>query len=186
MFTVGHSSIPQLSMYARSVAQGFILDPAITHPQALNHPAMFGLDNRVGPGSMYSPYTLPSASSEVAYPGVIQYPSEMSQQQIMRNSSNTSSAGMVPRNTGAPHIGAADNTTRHSVSFQSSSISNPNNVSSLYSYSTNPTTAPVQFTDENENRSNSPSYTPIIPQPPPPIIVSNFIASYCKTCKPVT
>ena len=155
-------------MYTRNVTQGINTDPQRqTYPQAFNHPA---IDNRVDPRSLFSPYTLPGASSDGFYPGRIQYPSEISQQQITRNSSNTSSTGMVPQNTGAPHVGAADNTTRQSVIFQSSSISNPNNVSSLYGHSTNPTTAPVQL-DEN---ASSLSYTPIIPVPPPPITVSNF------------
>ena len=146
----------QPSIYSRNVTQRIDTDPrghVITqgqmYQQTFNQPAMFGQDNRVDPRPLYSPYTVLGAgtnpqltSSKSVNPGVIRYPSGMPQQQIMGMSSNTSRGRMVPSNRGAPYIGPADNTSSRSVSFQSSSVSNPNNVS-LYSHSTNPTVVPV-------------------------------------------
>ena len=146
----------QPSIYLGNVTQRIDNDPrdhVITqgqmYPQAVNQATMFGEDKRVDPRPLYSPYTVLGAgtnphlsSSKSVYPGGIQYPSGMPQQQIMGMSSNTSRGRMVPTNRGAPYIGTTDNTNSRSVSFQSSSISNPNNVN-LYSHSTNPAVVPV-------------------------------------------
>ena len=149
----------QPSIYSRNVTQRIDTDPrdhVITqgqmYPQIFNQPAVFGQDNRVDPRPLYCPNTVLGAgtnpqltSSKSVNPGVIRYPSGTPQQQIMGMSSNTSRGRMAPTNRGAPYIGPADNTSSRSVSFQSSSISNPNNVS-LYSHPTDPTAAPVLLT----------------------------------------
>ena len=164
----------QPSIYPRNVTQRIDTDPrdhVITqgqmYPQAFNQPAMFGEGKRVDPRPLYSPYTVLGAgtnpqlsSSKSVHPGVTQYPSGMPQQQIMGMSSNTSRGRMVPTNRGAPYIGAVDNTNSRSVSFQSSSISNPNNVN-LYSHSTNPATVPVC-------ESSRPITQSLLPPLPPP------------------
>ena len=168
----------QHSIYPRNVTQRIGTDPrdhVITqgqmYPQAFNQPAMVGQDNRVDPRPLYSPLTLLGAgtnpqlsSSKSVYPGVTQYPSGMPQQQIMGMSSNTSRGRMVPPNRGAPYIGATDNTNSRSVSFQSSSISNPNNVN-LYSHSTNPASVPVC--------ESSQPITQFLPPPPSPLLLSS-------------
>ena len=155
MLTVGHSSIQQPSMYTRNATRAIYTDPTdpvITegqmYPQAYNQAVMFGQDKRVDPRSLYSPYTLPGADTN---------PQLTSSKSV--HPSNTSRARVVPPNMGASYIGAADNTASCSVSFQSSSISDPNNVSSLYRHSTHPAAAPVQLADENVNRTNSPLHT---------------------------
>ena len=178
----------QPSIYPRNVTQRIDIDPrdhVITqgqmYPQAFNQPAMFGEDKRVDPRPLYSPCTVlgtstnPQLSSnKTLHPGVIQCPSGMPQQQIMRISPNTSKGRMVPTDREAPYIGAADNTSSCSVSFQSSSISNPNNVS-LYSNSTkcNPVAIPVH--------ESSQPITRFLPSPssPPVLNVSNLMRSSC-------
>ena len=158
--------------------------PSITqghmYSQASYQPAMLAQDYRVNPRSLYGTYRVPGVgtnpqliSSESVYPGVVQYPSEMSQQQIMGMSSNTSRARVVPTNTGAPHIRPAD---CGSISSQSSSISNPNDVS-LYSHSSNPVARPPQLV--YENLTNSIITLPPRQLLPPPLDVSLL---YCDGC----
>ena len=179
VLTVGHSSIQQPSIYSRDVTHRINTDPVypvITqghmYSQAFYHPAMLGQYYGVNPRPLYNPYELPGVStkplyspsaaqgagtnpqlisSKSVYPGMIQYPSGMSQQQIMGMSSNTSRARVVPTNMGAPHIGPADSGL---ISFQSSSISNPNDVRS-YSHSSNPVAGPSHLVYENLNSPSS-------------------------------
>ena len=137
------------SLYSPYSVLGAGTNPQLTssksvHPGVIQYPSGMPQQQIMGMPSNYSPYMVAGTSTDLqlsnsmgSYPGVIQYPSGMPQQQIMGMSSNTSRGRMVPTNRGVPHIGAADNASSHSVSFQSSSISNPNNVS-LYSHSTNP------------------------------------------------
>ena len=124
--------------------------------------------------SNYSPYmvsgtgTNPQLSNSLSnYLGMMQNPSGMPQQQIMGMSSNTSRGRMVPTNIGAPYFGTTDNTNSHLVSFQSSSISNPN----LYSRSTNPATVAV-------HQSSQP-ITQSLLLPPPPDFVSLLYSIRC-------
>ena len=201
MLTVGDSSMQQPSIYSRDVTQKIDTDsiyPVITqghmYSQAFYQPAMLGQDNRVDPRPLYNPYKLPGVStkplyspsavpavstnpqlisSESVYPGVLQYPSGMSQQQIMGMSSNTSRARVVPTNMGAPHIGPADNT--NSISFQSSSISNPNDVS-LYSHSSNPVAGSPQLVYENLNNPSSSLPSPTLA----PLLDVSLL--YCDSC----
>ena len=198
MLTVGHSSIQQPSIYSSDVTQRIDTDPiypAITqgqmYSQAFYQPAMLGQYYGMDPRSSYNPYKLPGVStqpfysssvvprvgtnpqlisSKSVYPGMIQYPSGMSQQQIMGMSSNTSRARVVPTNMGVPHIGPADS---RSVSFQSSSISNPNDVS-LYSHSTNPAAGPPQLVYENVNNPSS-------SLPPQPRLLIGVSLLYCNS-----
>ena len=201
VLTVGHSSIQQPSIYSRNVTQRIDTDPiypVITqghmYSQAFYQPAMLGQHYGVNPRPLYNPYTLPGVStkplysppvaqgaatnpqlisSKSVYPGVFQYPSGMSQQQIMGMSSNTSRARVVPTNMGAPHIRSADNT--NSISFQSSSISNPNDVS-LYSHSSNSVAGPPQLVYENlNNPSSSLRLIPSLLLPPVSLV-------YCNSC----
>ena len=177
----------QPNIYPRNVTQRIDTDPrdhVITqgqmYPLTFNQPTMFVQDNRADPRPLYSPYTVLGAgtnpqltSSKSVNPGVIRYPPGMPQQQVMGISSNISRGRMVPTNRGAPHIEAADNTSCRSVSFQSSSVSKPNNVS-LYN---RPATAPAQLVGKNMRRI---TWGPIRPPPPllpsrrlqPPLIVS--------------
>lgn len=123
----------QPSTHSRNVTQG---DPVIMqgqiYPQGFNQPTTFHQNNKVNPRPLYGPNMAgnnPELSSSVsAYPGVIQYSGGMSKQQIMGMSSNTSRARVESPNMGA-HIGSVDNTNSHSISFQFSSIGNPNNMS---------------------------------------------------------
>ena len=128
----------------------------------------------MGMSSNYSPYMVPGTGTNPQlsnslgnYLGMMQNPSGMPQQQIMGMSSNTSRGRMVPTNRGAPYIGATDNTNSRSVSFQSSSISNPNNVN-LYSHSTNPAAVPVCESSQPIHK--------FLPRPrprrPPPVIIN--------------
>ena len=113
--------------------------------------------------------TNPQLSNSLGnYLEMMQNPSGMPQQQIMGMSSNTSRGRMVLTNRGAPYIEATDNTNRRSVSFQSSSISNPNNVN-LYSHSTNPATVPVCESSQpiTQFLPSSPSYSPSSSSSPP-------------------
>ena len=128
---LGAGTSPQLTS-SKSVNPGMIRYPSGVPQQQI-----------MGMPSNYSPYMVPGtgtnpqlSNSMGSYPGW--YPSGMPQQQIMGMPSNASRGRMVPTNRGAPYIGPADNTSSHSVSFQSSSVSNPNNVS-LYSHPTSPT-----------------------------------------------
>ena len=202
VLTVGHSSIQQPSIYSRDVTQRIDTDPiypVITqghmYSQAFYQPAMLGQYYGMDPRPLYNPYKLPGVStkplyspsavpgvgtnpqlisSKSVYPGVIQYPSGMSQQQIMGMSSNTSRARVVPTNMRAPHIRPADS---HSVSFQSSSISNPNDVS-LYSHSSNPVAGPPQLVYENLNNPSS----SLLPPSSPPSFFSAVSLIYCDSC----
>ena len=138
------------------------------NPGRIQYPLGAPQQQIMGMSSNYSPYMVPGTgtnpqlnNSMGSYPGWIQYPSGMPQQQIMGMPSNTSRGRMVPTNRRAPHVGAADNTSSRSVSFQSSSISNPNNVS-LHSRSTNPTAAPVQLIDTRDLSPSSPKIFPIV------------------------
>ena len=208
VLTVGHSSMQQPSIYSRDVTQRIDTDPiypAITqghmYSQAFYQPAMLGQNYGVNPRPLYNPYKLPGVStkplyspsavpvagtnpqlisSKSVYPGVFQYPSGMSQQQIMGMSSNTSRARVVPTNMEAPHIGPADNTNGGSISFQSSSISNPNDVS-LYSHSSNPVAGPPQLL--YGNLSNASSSLPPPPLPPSSPVSFNYVSlPYCDSC----
>ena len=131
---LGAGTNPQLTS-SKSIYPGMI-----RYPSGMPQQQMMGMSSNCSPYMVPSTGTNPQFSNSMgSYPGMIQYPSGMPQQQIMGMTSNTSRGRMVPTNRGAPHIGAADNTSSPSVSFQSSSISsNPNNVSG-YSNSTNPT-----------------------------------------------
>ena len=191
VLTLGHSSIQQSSIYTRNVTQRIDTDPTdpvitqgLMYPQAFNQSAMLSQEDplhRVRPHSIPDSVTIPqlTSSERNVYLGMIQYPLGKSKQQIMEMSSNASRTRMLPLNRGASYIRVADNTSSQSVSSQSSSISNPNNVSSLYSHSTYPAPATVQLTDENMNRTSSPlhrgllpSFIPLPPPPPPPSLVS--------------
>ena len=143
------------------------------YPQALNHqPAMFGQDNRVNQMPLYNASmgigTNPQLSNTMGnYPGMIQYRSGIPQQQIMgipSNMNNTNGVRMALVYT----EGAANDTNIHPVSFQSTSISNPNNVS-LYSHSTN-LVVPVP---EQRQR----AVTPPFPLPPLVIILCTRVSS---------
>ena len=199
VLTLGHSSIQQPSIYSRDVTQRIDTDPicpVITqghmYSQAFYQPAMLGQYHGLNPRPLYNSYKLPGVStkplyspsaapgvgtnpqlisSKSVYPGVFQYPSGMSQQQIMGMSSNTSRARVVPTNIGALNIGPADS---HSISFQSSFFNNPNDVS-LYSHSTNPVAGPPQLVYENLNNPSSSL---------PPSSSSLDIVSilYCDSC----
>ena len=139
-------------LYSPYTVLGAGTNPQLTsskniNPGRIQYPLGVPQQQIMGMSSNYSPYMVPGtginpqlSNSMGSYPGW--YPSGMPQQQIMGMSSNTSRGRMVPTNRGAPYIGPADNTSSRSVSFQSSSISNPNNVS-LYSHSTNPATTLV-------------------------------------------
>ena len=167
----------QPSIYPRNVTQRIDTDPrdhVITqgqmNPQDFNKPAMFGEDKRVDPRPLYSPDTVmgtvtnPQLSNSLDnYLGMMQNPSGKPQQQIMGMSSNTSRGRMVPTNIGAPYIGATDNINSRSGSFQSSSISNPNNVN-LYSHSTNPASVPVCESSQPITQSLPPQF--LIPRSP--------------------
>ena len=134
---VGAGTNPQLS------------SSKIVHLGVTRYPSGRPQQQIMGMSSNDSPYMVPGTGTNPQlsnslgnYLGMMQNPSGMPQKQIMGMSSNTSRGRMVPTNRGAPYIGATDNTNSHSVSFQSSSISNPNNVN-LYSHSTNPSAVPV-------------------------------------------
>ena len=139
-------------LYSPYTVLGAGTNPQLTSSKSVNpgrirYPSGMPQQQIMGMPSNYSPYMVPGtgtspplSNSMGSYPGW--YPSGMPQQQVMGMSSNTSRGRMVRTNRGAPYIEPADNTSSHSVSFQSSSISNPNNVS-LYSHSTNPATTPV-------------------------------------------
>ena len=189
VLTVGHSSIQQPSIYSRDATQRIDTDPiypVITqghmYSQAFYHPAMLGQDYRADPRSLYGTYGVPEvgtnpqliSSKSVYHPGVIQYPSGMSQQQIMGMSSNTSGARVVPTNMGAPHTGPADNTNGGSISFQSSSISNPNNVG-LHGHSSNSVAGPPQLVYENLN-----SHSRSVPPPSSPTYIDVSLL-YCDS-----
>ena len=141
------------------------------YPGVTQYPSGMPQQQIMRMSSNYSPYMVPGtgtnpqlSNSLSNYLGMMQNPSGMPQQQIMGMSSNTSRGRMVPTNRGAPYIGATDNTNSRSVSFQSSSISNPNNVN-LYSHSTNPAAVPVCESSQSFNR--------FIPLSPSLSIVSN-------------
>ena len=139
-------------LYSPYTVLGAGTNPQLTssknvNPGRIQYPLGVPQQQIMGMSSNYSPYMVPGtginpqlSNSMGSYPGW--YPSGMPQQQIMGMSSNTSRGRMVPTNRGAPYIGPADNTSSRSVSFQSSSISNPNNVS-LYGHSTNPAAVSV-------------------------------------------
>ena len=149
---LGAGSNPQLTS-SKSINSG-----VIQYLSRISQQQMMGMPSNYSPYMVSGTGTNPQWSNSMgSYPGMIQYPSGMPQQQVTGMSSNSSRGRMVPTNRRAPHVGAADNISSHSVSFQSSSISNPNNVS-LYSCSTNPTTAPVQLIDTRD----------IPPSPPKP------------------
>ena len=142
------------------------------HPGVTQYPSGIPQQQIMGISSNYSPYMVsgagnnPQLSNSLGnYLGMMQNPSGIPQQQIMGMSSNTSRGRMVPTNRGASYIGATDNTNSRSVSFQSSSINNPNNVN-LYSHSTNPVTVPVCESSQ-----------PIIPFIPPPLPPPSFTVS---------
>ena len=195
VLTVGHSSVQQPSVKARNVAQRIdtgLVNPGSTqglmHSQAFNPSAMlFGQDDKVDMRSLYNPYTLPMAATSpqlTVSPRVIQYPSGMTRQQVMGNTSRA-----VAPVVEATHTGPFDNTTGHSVSLQSSPISNPNSVR-LYGHSTNPVAAPVQSVEGYEHKFSNVSWIPP-PPPPPPVshtdshgLCNNIIlGSYlCITC----
>ena len=141
-------------LYSPYTALGAGTNPQLSsskgvHPRVTQYPSGMPQQQIMEMLSNYSPYMVPGTGTNPHlgnnlgnYLGMIQNPSGMSQQQIMGMSSNTSRGRMVPTNRGAPYIGATDNTNSSSVSFQSSSISNLNNVN-LYSHSTNPAAVPV-------------------------------------------
>ena len=134
-------------LYSPYMVLGADTSPQLTssksvNPGVIRYPSGVPQQQIMGMSSNYSPYMIPGtgtnpqlSDSMGSYPGW--YPSGMPQQQIMGMSSKTSRGRMVPTNRGAPYIGAADNTSSRSVSFQSPSINNPNNVS-LYIRSTSP------------------------------------------------
>ena len=138
-------------LYSPYTVLGAGTNPQLTsskrvNPGMIRYPSGMPQQQMMGMSSNYSPYMVPGTGTNPqwsnnmgSHPGVNQYPSGMPQQQIMGMPSNTSGGRMVPTNRGAPNIGAADNTSSRSVSFQSSSTSNPNNMN-LYSHSTNPIT----------------------------------------------
>ena len=185
--TVGHSSIQQPSMNTRNVLQRIdtgLVYPGSSqgqmHPQALNPSAMLsGQEDRVDMRSLYSPCTLPAAATNsqlTGSPRVIQYPSGMTRQQVIGNTSRA-----VAPVVEATHTGAVHNTTGHLVSLQSSPISNPNSVS-LYGHSTNPVVDLVQSVEGYEHKFSNVSQLPpkslmplpshpqsfaILPPPPP-------------------
>ena len=169
---VGHSSIQQPSVNTRNVTQRIDTNavyPGATqglfHPQALNPSAIpLGQDDEV---DMNSPFTLPAAATNpqlTVSPRVIQYPSGMTRQQEMGNTSRVL-APVVE----ATHTGAVDSTSSRSVSVQSSSISDPNTVS-LQSHPTIPVAFPVQsvkgYDDKFSNVSQLPLSLPLITPPP--------------------
>ena len=180
VITVGHSSMQQPSMNTRNVPQridtGSVYpgsSQGLMHPLTLNPSAMlFGQDDRVDMRSLYSPYTLSTAvtnSQLTVSPRVIQYPSGMTRQQVMGNTSRA-----VAPVVEATHTGVVDNTTGHSVSLQSSPISNPNSVR-LYSHSTNPVVAPVQSVEGYEHKFSNVSQLPpkpLLPTVLPPVLLS--------------
>ena len=134
---VGGGTNPQLS------------SSKIVYPGVTQYPSAIPQQQIMGISSNYSPYMVPGTGTTPQlsnnldnYLRMMQNPSGMPQQQIMGMSSNATRGRMVPTNRGASYIGATDNTSSRSVSFQSSSISNPNNVN-LYSHSTNPAAVPV-------------------------------------------
>ena len=138
------------------------------YPGVTQYPSGIPQQQIMGMSSNYSPYMVPGTDTKPQlsnslgnYLGMMQNPSGMPQQQIMGMSSNTSRGRMVPTNRGAPYIGATYNTNSRSVSFQSSSISNLNNVN-LYSHSTSAAAAPVHW-----------------PQPPIQIRPRLSAVSYC-------
>ena len=135
---LGAGTNPQLGS-SKSVYSG-----VTRYPSGMPQQQIMGLSSNYSPYMVPGTGTNPQLSNSLGnYLGMMQNPSGMPQQQIMGMSSNTNRGRMVPTNRGAPYIGATDNTNSHSVSFQSSSISNPNNVN-LYSHSTNPATVPTQ------------------------------------------
>ena len=156
---LGTGTNPQLSSSKR------------VYPGVTQYPSGIPQQQIMRMSSNYSPYMVPGTGTNPQlsnsfgnYLGMMQNPSGMAQQQIMGMSSNTSRGRMVPTNRGAPYIGAVDNTNSRSVSFQSSSINNPNNVN-LYSHSTNPATVPVC--------ESSQPFSPFIqPSPLPPLFGS--------------
>ena len=171
----------QFSMNARNVPQRIDTGPVypgssqgLMYPQALNPSAMlFGQEDRVDTRSLYSPYTLPVAATNsqlTVSPSVIQYPSGMTRQQVMGNTSRAVAAVVE-----ATHTGAVHNTTGHLVSLQSSSISNPNSVSS-YGHSTNPVAAPVQSVEGYEDKFSNVSRLPPKPLIPllSPLLIEPF------------
>ena len=130
---------------------------------------MFGQDNRVGQIPLYDASlgtgTNPQLSNNMGNClGIIQCPPGMPQQQIMgMTSNNTGGVRMVSAYTGR----AADGINIHPVSFQSSSISNPSNLS-LYGHSANLVVpAPVEGLRG--------TITPPIPLPPMVIIFMYYM-----------
>ena len=105
-------------------------------PSAFNQHVTFGQGNRMDPMTLYSPNMAVGAGTNrqlisgmsAAYPGMIQYPSGMSKQRQMRMPSTTSGVRMVlPPNIRTRHV-QPNNTNSRSTPFQSSSISNPNDM----------------------------------------------------------
>ena len=141
-------------LYSPYTVLGAGTNPQLTSSKSVNpgriqYPSGMPQQQIMGMPSNYSSYMVPGSGTNLqlsnsmgSYPEIIQYPSGMPQHQILGMPSNTSKGRMVPTNRRTPHVGAADNTSSRSVSFQSSSISDPNNVS-LYSHSTNPAAVSV-------------------------------------------
>ena len=202
VLTIGHSSIQQPSMKARNVAQRINtgpVNPGSTqgpmHSQAFNPSArLLGQDDGVDRRSLYNPYTLPAAATDpqlTGSPRVIQYPSGMTRQQVMGNTSRA-----VAPVVEATHTGVVDNTTGHSVSLQSSSISNPNIVS-FYGHSTNPVVDPVQSVEGYEHKFSNLSrlppkslmpqpshlqpFTPLVLSPPAPPVSHTNVHGLCNS-----